>query len=97
MNKLRIAAMSVRTRKIRRDAGKPFAPGKLHTKALSNTGHVGISDTTHWVRSRSYHCFQVSWPAGNGKTGTTRIHYGPNRRRDSALKMAIAVRKEKTC
>lgn len=68
---------------------------KIRTKCLSNTGYVGISETTKWEQSRPYPCFVVSWHE-NGKPKKKTIIYGRPRSRAKALAMAIKLRKEKT-
>ena len=68
---------------------------KIKTRCLSNTGHVGISETTKWEHSRPYPCFSVSWQE-NGKLRSKKIIYGGPRSRAKALAMAIKLRKEKT-
>ena len=68
---------------------------KIRTKCLSNTGYVGISETTKWEHSRPYPCFSVSWQE-NGKLRSKKIIYGGPRSRAKALAMAIKLRKEKT-
>ena len=66
---------------------RPLPP---RTRAYSNTGHLGISETTHWVHNRHpLACFSVSAPPNFRR----RIYYGEHRSRATALQMAIALRR----
>lgn len=67
---------------------------KIKTKALSNTGIVGISETTKWSRSRPTTVFSVQWRE-NGKNKHKNISFGRSRSRSAALAMAVKLRKEK--
>lgn len=69
-------------------------PVKVHglsTKARSNTGIVGISDTIHRRNGHALNCLIVSTP-GKRK----RFYYGWNRPRSAALKQAVAHRLQAT-
>jgi hypothetical protein len=65
--------------------------GRPKRKARSNTGVLGVSEITHWKRSRPYDVFSVSWSAG-GRVYHRRVSYGLKRSRESALREAVALR-----
>jgi hypothetical protein len=61
----------------------------------TNTGVVGVNETTYWRRDYSSSAFLVTWYEGR-RQRQRRIVYGRRRTRAQALQMAIALRKEKT-
>lgn len=60
-------------------------------KAKSNTGILGISESTMWRHSRPYDCFCVSLDK-DSQHRSRRLIYGNGRSRESALRQAIALR-----
>jgi len=66
----------------------------LKTVALSNTGLVGISETSQWTRSQCFDCFMVTWYKA-GRRHHKRIVFGCRRSRAAALRLAIALRAAK--
>lgn len=64
-------------------------PAKIcHRKATSNTGLVGITETTR----RGRPCFTVSWRPARGVRKATTVYYGRTWTREAALNLAVAVR-----
>lgn len=66
------------------------------TRARSNTGVVGVSETAHWRAHRCYPCFIVSWSEprpgpGKGRHRTRRIYIRPGQR-EQAFTRACALR-----
>lgn len=59
--------------------------------AKSNTGVEGISETEQWVQNRRIACFAVHW--SDDRRRTKRIHFGAMRSRETALRMAVDLRR----
>ena len=77
-----------------RDAICKTTPPKPSPAPRSNTGILGVSETTQWRRGHPYPVFLASWTDPNGKRRYKRIIYGANRPRSQALKEAIAAREQ---
>lgn len=63
----------------------------LNTAAQSNTGIIGITETTKWNRGRPRDCFHV---ALFGRPTCKRIYYGSFRPRAVALAIAVQLRQQ---
>lgn len=85
---------------------KPLRKYTPQNKPRSNTGHVGISDLTVWLRShgrpaKAYHAIVANWRdrtgldknGPGGRRRNQRFFYRDVKSREAQLKAAIQFRK----
>jgi hypothetical protein len=69
----------------RRKAHRP------HRSSPSNTGVVGVTESTRWSGGKAYPCFTSNW-SRSGRRHMHRFHYTDLKSREIALKKAITLR-----